>query len=61
MDTIVYDTAYRLLLDKEDERWQTFKEELWNWSKYWLLREYQSYIKSKKKSNRGRIWFSKVN
>jgi hypothetical protein len=28
MDTIVYDTAYRLLLDKEDERWQTFKEEL---------------------------------
>jgi hypothetical protein len=61
MDTIVYDTAYRLLLDKEDERWATFKEELWNWSKYWLLREYQSYIKSKKKSNRGRIWFSKVN
>jgi hypothetical protein len=27
-DVIVYDTAYRLLKDKEDDRWQSIKEDL---------------------------------
>jgi len=58
MDVIVYDTTYRLLKDKEDERWVDFKNELWDWRKQWLLYEYQSSVKSQIKKTRARIWFA---
>lgn len=55
MDVIIYDTAYRLLKDKEDERWAYMKEELWNGKKEWLLYEYQSYVKSRVMNSRTKI------
>lgn len=57
-DVIVYDTAYRLLMDKEDERWMTIKAELWNWKKEWLLYEYQAFVKSETKKSRIKIWIT---
>jgi hypothetical protein len=27
-DVVVYDTAYRILQNREDDRWQAFKQEL---------------------------------
>ena len=55
MGVIIADTAYRLLRDKEDERWVAIMQELWNWQKEWLLYEYQSYIKSQIKKPRATI------
>lgn len=54
-DVIVYDTTYRLLMDKEDERWMWIKNELWTGRKEWLLFEYQSFIKSETKNTRSVI------
>lgn len=59
-DVIVYDTAYRMLMEKEDERWAWFKQELWNWKREWLLFEYQSYVRSENKLSRARIWIAKT-
>lgn len=57
-DLFVYDTAYRLLRDREDDRWMTFKQEVWTGSREWLLFEYQNFIKSKIKKPRTRIGFA---
>lgn len=57
-DVVVYDTVYRLLRDKEDERWIWFKEELWDWKRQWLLYEYQAFVKSQIKKTRAKIWFA---
>ena len=59
-DLFVYDVAYKLLRDKEDERWMWLKEEIWNWKKAWLLYEYQSNIKSLIDKPRAQIWFAKT-
>lgn len=60
MDVIVYDTAYRLLMDKEDERWMWMKQELWNGRKEWLLYEYQAFVKSETKNSRAKIWIART-
>lgn len=61
-DVIVYDCAYRMLLSKEDDRWNTLKQELWDWTirTQWLLYEYQMFIKSNIKSTKNKIWFAKT-
>lgn len=59
-DVIVYDTAYRLMRDKEDERWIWFKDELWTWKVTGLLYEYQAFIKSQIKRTRAKIGFAKT-
>ena len=58
MDVIVYDTVWRLLRDKEDERWIQFKEDLWTWRQQWLLYEYQSYNKWQVRRTNHRIWLA---
>lgn len=45
IDVVVLEVAYRLLQEREDERWQAFKMELWDWRRNWLLAEYQRYLK----------------
>ncbi len=57
-DVIVYDTAYKLLRDKEDERWIELKRALWTGKKEGMLYEYQSFVKSLIKRTRARIWFA---
>lgn len=54
-DVVIYDTAYRVLMDKEDERWIWIKNELWTGRKEWLLFEYQSFVKSETKNTRSVI------
>lgn len=59
-DLFVYDVAYRLLRDKEDERWIWLKDEIGNGKRQWLLFEYQSFIKSKINKPKAQIGFAKT-
>lgn len=60
-DVVIYDTAYKLLKDKEDDRAQWIKDDLWNGRWTGMLYDYQSYIKSQIKKTKNRIWFAKTN
>lgn len=55
IDVIVYDTAIKLLMEKEDERWADFQRLLWDWRSGWLLSEYRSFIKSRVKKPKWKI------
>lgn len=59
-DLFVYDVAYKLLRDKEDERWAWLKEEIWTGKRQWLLYEYQSHMKSNIDKPRAQIGFAKT-
>ncbi len=60
MDVIIYDVLYRLLQEKEDERWQVFKRELWDGRREWMLYEYQMFIRSNISKTRNKIGFAKT-
>lgn len=57
-DTIIYDTAVKLLRQKEDERWVSLQTALGDWRRGGLLYEYQSFVKSKIKKTK---WKIKIN
>lgn len=59
-DVIVLDSAYKLLMRKDDERWITFKNELWDWVRAWRLYEFQRFSKWIVKKPRKKIWFSEL-
>lgn len=59
-DVLIYDVAYRLLQEKEDERWQIFKWELWDGRRQWMLFEFQMFIRSHNKKIRNKIGFAKT-
>lgn len=59
-DVVVYDTLWRLLRDKEDDRWASFKDDLWNGKQQGLLYEYQSFIKSSVEKTSLRIGLAKT-
>lgn len=54
-DVIIYDTASKVLMQKEDERWASFRQALWDGRRVWLLYEYQSYMKSKIKKTKWKV------
>jgi len=59
-DLFVYDTAYKLLRDKEDERWAWLKDEIGTGRKQGLLYEYQAYTKSSIDKPNYQIGFAKT-
>ena len=61
-DVIVYDVAYRMLMSREDGRWMSIKQELWDGTirTKWILYEYQSFIKSNIQRGKNKIWFAKT-
>lgn len=60
-EVIVYSVAVKLLRLKEDDKYISIAEELWDWVTKWKLYDYKSYVKSKVRKSHSQIWFARTN